>query len=583
MSLDTYIDSQKIKRKHITLTIQEKIDIINLIESGQSRQAIANRYGVGKTTVHDIYKRKEKIIEFATFKNTDLAKRRRLDVNTQQQQHSSLKNEAYNYKEIVEEEALVETFHDGYEYEQEYEIVYEPTLVNTSELIEVEEQPKQDTPKKRKSKTLTLKEKYDVLKLVESGMSVPKICQKYEIGRTTVYDFVKNKEKIFEYVEKSFCNDFIQKRKTFKTSNYPEIENKMLEWCNSINSYTKNEFFEEYKKAFAELKQLNSSYVGSWSWCKRFFERYPETKRKLISLSEDENSAIKMSPTFDQKIIISNSKSLSAIKINSNASPKKRMNCLSISEKLQVISDLNKGERVQEVMQKWSISKSTIYDIIRRQDEFRHLSQVQSNIDRKIMKGPKYPELENALIVWLFSQSSFPHHTLIQEKAQELFNILRLEGNFNPTTVWVKKFIQRHPEISNRFENIPIKCEFEANNYVIEDESIENLNTETLEFIESEFLPMQNDEDDQEERLQNDDDDYIIEELENEKFDSDFHKYDGNEQNEEEEESELQNEEITDEEALRSLKVLIKYSAKKGHADISKLLYEYQNLLEEDM
>ena len=42
------------KRKHKTLNLQEKVDIVNEIQSGQSFSSISLKYGVGKSTVCDI-------------------------------------------------------------------------------------------------------------------------------------------------------------------------------------------------------------------------------------------------------------------------------------------------------------------------------------------------------------------------------------------------------------------------------------------------------------------------------------------------------------------------------------------------
>lgn len=52
------------KRKHITLNLQQKYEIINRIEAGECARSIAVEYGVGTSTISDIRKNKEKIIEF---------------------------------------------------------------------------------------------------------------------------------------------------------------------------------------------------------------------------------------------------------------------------------------------------------------------------------------------------------------------------------------------------------------------------------------------------------------------------------------------------------------------------------------
>lgn len=44
-------------RKHVTLTLDQKIEIIKLIENGQNYGIIAEKYGIGKSTVGDIKKK----------------------------------------------------------------------------------------------------------------------------------------------------------------------------------------------------------------------------------------------------------------------------------------------------------------------------------------------------------------------------------------------------------------------------------------------------------------------------------------------------------------------------------------------
>ncbi|KAF0712292.1 jerky protein-like, partial [Aphis craccivora] len=53
-------------RKHVTLTLDQKIEIIKLIENGQNYGIIAEKYGIGKSTVGDIKKNKEKIMKFVS-------------------------------------------------------------------------------------------------------------------------------------------------------------------------------------------------------------------------------------------------------------------------------------------------------------------------------------------------------------------------------------------------------------------------------------------------------------------------------------------------------------------------------------
>lgn len=47
------------KRKHITLTIKQKSDVLERLARGESGKVLANEYGVGTSTISDIKKQTE--------------------------------------------------------------------------------------------------------------------------------------------------------------------------------------------------------------------------------------------------------------------------------------------------------------------------------------------------------------------------------------------------------------------------------------------------------------------------------------------------------------------------------------------
>lgn len=56
--------AKKAKRKRVVLSIKEKVEILKLLESSVSYTVIAEKYGIGRSTVADIKSRKEKILQF---------------------------------------------------------------------------------------------------------------------------------------------------------------------------------------------------------------------------------------------------------------------------------------------------------------------------------------------------------------------------------------------------------------------------------------------------------------------------------------------------------------------------------------
>ncbi|CAG9804788.1 unnamed protein product [Chironomus riparius] len=588
MDYECEISLLRSKRKHVTLTIQEKLDIINLVESGScSRQTIANRYGIGKSTVHDIHKRKDILKNFAIQNSTEVAKRRRVDIKLE----SSKPDESYLYKEesngIVE--TLVENFdHEEFDYnDEEYEIVYEPVLCNSDEMINTK--PMIVTPlkhlnessAKRKSKTLTLKEKHDILIQLDEGKSVSAIINKYGIGRTTLYDLKKQKQKVFEYIE----NSSGESRRTFKKSNYPEIEDGLLYWCYTQDDFTEQEFFEKYKQLFVQLKSNNSRiqtpFTGSWSWCKRFFERHPEYKKKLTASSKHLRASFKQesgNKTSDSEKFYSETESFMDDEpdIIKNTPNKKNVNYLRLDQKMQILDEVSAGKSISDVTTDFNISKSTVFDIIKKEKVIRQQSSNHENVlKRKVIK--QKPQIDKQLVTWCLDQEIFPNYISITNKALELFESMGIK-DFNPTG-WTEKFLERNPELSKKYEESNTKssstsiCEITDAD---QENSIENVDDESLEFIEADFLKSdpkiaENDEYGNE---------YIIEELDENNLDE-FESQNGYEQ--EQKETKLKDESIvTEEEALSSLKVLIKYAEQKGHDEISRLLLEYQEIIEEE-
>lgn len=58
------------KRKKVVLTIAQKLEMISKLENGASRKQMCLDYGIGETTVRDILKNKEKLLNFASMSDS---------------------------------------------------------------------------------------------------------------------------------------------------------------------------------------------------------------------------------------------------------------------------------------------------------------------------------------------------------------------------------------------------------------------------------------------------------------------------------------------------------------------------------
>lgn len=81
---------------------------------------------------------------------------------------------------------------------------------------------------KRKHVTLSIKEKIDLIKSLEAGTTVTALAEKYKVGKSTICDIKRNKERILSYATTS--SSLINKRKTLKISSYPEVDKAVYTW-----------------------------------------------------------------------------------------------------------------------------------------------------------------------------------------------------------------------------------------------------------------------------------------------------------------------------------------------------------------
>jgi hypothetical protein len=80
----------------------------------------------------------------------------------------------------------------------------------------------------RKHVTLSIKDKIKVIKSLEAGGTVTALSQQYKVGKSTICDIRKNKERILSYGTTS--SSLTKKRKTLKVSAYPEVDKAVYTW-----------------------------------------------------------------------------------------------------------------------------------------------------------------------------------------------------------------------------------------------------------------------------------------------------------------------------------------------------------------
>lgn len=151
---------------------------------------------------------------------------------------------------------------------------------------------------KRKHQSLSIQEKVEMLKELDLGISVRKLCDTYGIGSSTVYDIKKQKEKIMKFYEASESKKQMSIRKTMKDGKSTEHDRMMMKWFRKRRSdgldLTGNMIKDQAKLLHKEL-ELDHKCDYSEGWLQRFKKRHgivlQKNGEKLSGNPEEEISA----------------------------------------------------------------------------------------------------------------------------------------------------------------------------------------------------------------------------------------------------------------------------------------------------
>jgi hypothetical protein len=82
---------------------------------------------------------------------------------------------------------------------------------------------------KRKHCTLSINEKLNILKELDSGKCVTELAKTYGIGKATVCDIKLKRQHLLSYAASTESGPST-KRSTLKTSRYPQVEKALYTW-----------------------------------------------------------------------------------------------------------------------------------------------------------------------------------------------------------------------------------------------------------------------------------------------------------------------------------------------------------------
>lgn len=141
---------------------------------------------------------------------------------------------------------------------------------------------------------------------------------------------------------------------------------------------------------------------------------------------------------------------------------KRKRVVLSIEQKLEIVQKSENGTNVKTLVKEYNVGDSTVRDIIKNGPKFIEFSDVndggKSNMSsRKTMKTSTYDDLDKAMLMWFSQQKA--RGTVVSDaasvaKAKHFFDALKLKGDFNASSGWLRRFKHRHG-----IDQMPIKDE----------------------------------------------------------------------------------------------------------------------------
>lgn len=130
---------------------------------------------------------------------------------------------------------------------------------------------------KRKHVSLSIKTKVEILRKIQRGSSVLKMCEEYGVGKSTIYDLMKKKKELLEFFVDSDSPMEMAERKTMHSVKNQDLDKVMIEWFRqrrNENIPLTGPMLMQQAKIFHKEMNLTNSCEYSTGWLKRFKQRH---------------------------------------------------------------------------------------------------------------------------------------------------------------------------------------------------------------------------------------------------------------------------------------------------------------------
>ncbi|XP_075693735.1 large ribosomal subunit protein uL23m isoform X1 [Rhinoderma darwinii] len=130
---------------------------------------------------------------------------------------------------------------------------------------------------KRKHVTLTIPQKLEIIRRLESGESRASIMEEFNIGSSTIYDIKKRKDQLCSFVASSETMKGLMKRQTLKQPKLAQLDKVVYRWFTEIRSrgitVTGPMIIGKAKAFYAEM-EMTEKCIFSEGWLRNFKERH---------------------------------------------------------------------------------------------------------------------------------------------------------------------------------------------------------------------------------------------------------------------------------------------------------------------
>ncbi|GBO38310.1 Jerky [Araneus ventricosus] len=137
---------------------------------------------------------------------------------------------------------------------------------------------------KRKHVTLSIKDKVNLIKKLESGTAVAKLCEEYGLGKSTIYDIKKQKKELFEFFADSDTPMAMGERKIIRHAKNDDHDRVMIEWVRQRRSEgvpLSGPLLMEQAKIFHRSMNLTTDYSYTTGWLTKFKKRHGIRQLKI--------------------------------------------------------------------------------------------------------------------------------------------------------------------------------------------------------------------------------------------------------------------------------------------------------------